>query len=98
MKIYKVKIGKENIITDWCTKINTELMYEAIQSLREESCKREIFGLFKVQESFYLVAHMEGDNIVPANPLREINVQHRAVMDECINSLVPIEVLYDLSI
>lgn len=96
MKIYQIKSGKAQIFKDWAQKINKELYTEAIKSLEEENVTREIFVMLEINDIHYVIGHMEGDNIVPSNVNREINLQHKQVMQECIEKVIPIEVLYDL--
>jgi L-rhamnose mutarotase len=95
MVIFKLKKGKVGEFKEWAEVLKTELYDEAIASLAEENCTHEIFELFQVNDEFYIVAHMEGENILPSNPEKEINIRHREVMKECIEKKIETETLYD---
>ncbi len=96
MKIFKLKADKVEKFRAWTAKVRTELHDEAVDTLQEEGCTHEIFELFEINGDMYVVAHMEGNNITPSNQEREINRTHRAIMQECIESVIPTQVLYDL--
>ena len=98
MKIFKLHQDKIEVFRNWAKQVNGELREEAILSLQEENCTREIFQLFKINDIYYAVAHMEGDNIIPANVEREINKKHHEVLRECIEKQISTETLYDLSV
>ncbi len=82
----------------WANEISTSLLNEAIESLKEEHCTREVFYTFAIGNDTYVVAHMEGENILPANLDRDINIKHRQIMTESIAQVVNLDLLYDISI
>lgn len=98
MKIYKLKPGKEVVFKNWTQQISTTYLHEAVESLKEENCTRELFIMFCIDNNYYVAAHMEGDNILPSNREREINITHKTTLAECVESVVPYESLFDISV
>jgi len=93
---YKIKEGKKDTFKEWCIKLNTTLRNEAIDTLREENATREGFKLFEINGEYYAMGYMEGENIIPSNQERSINIEHRKIMKECIEKQIKGEDLYDL--
>ena len=96
MRIYKLKPHKENILREWSRRLMTDLRPEAVASMREENCTREYFYLFCIGDTYYFAANMEGDNIIAASESLDINVQHKAILRECVEEKIELETLYDI--
>jgi len=99
MRLFKLKPEKLSVVKDWCEKINSELKKEALNSLAEENCTHEIFATFSLNNTHYLVAHMEPipeRELIPSNQNKEINKKHREILKESIEEEIPLETLYDL--
>lgn len=73
----------------------SDLNEQARETLREENCTREYFFLFKIGETYFAVGNMEGENIIPPTD-RDINRQHKAVMQECFEEKIELQEVYDL--
>lgn len=97
MKIYKIKIEKVSLLRNWGKQLQNELKNEAIDTLREENCTRELFVIFEDAGQWYLVAHMEGGPFNSSTD-REINRIHKQIMHETIDRVMESEVLYDVSV
>lgn len=95
LKVYKVKPGKASVLLAWGARLMSDLHSEALETLNEEHCTRESFFLFKINETYFAVANMEGDSISPAVG-REINAQHKAVLRECLEEKIELQEVYDL--
>lgn len=95
--LLKIKSGKEEIWENWCKKINGELHIEAIESLREEKVKQELVISFKIEDSTYSLAFIEGEGL-PSNLNREINTLHKKIKSECIESVSDAHLLYNVNL
>lgn len=96
MKIFKLKKDKVEKFKEWTHLLNTTLRDEAMLSLKEENCSRELIQFFEIQGEFYIATHIEGEDIVPSNKEREINKRHIEIMKECIEEKIATETLYDI--
>jgi hypothetical protein len=97
INFFKIKQGKKATLAEWCERLNTTLRTEAIETLKEEGIKREIFRLYEIDGQDYLMTYEEADGEpTGANILKEINKQHRAILDECIEKRMPGKNLYDI--
>lgn len=94
--VFKIKEGKEVVWKDWSLKIENELKEEAVETIREESCEREISMMFKIDDVWYAILAGDGE-CLPANMDREINKKHREIKRECFEKRIDIETLYDLN-
>lgn len=97
MKIFRLRKDKVELFKSWAQEVSTSLLYESLEALKEENCTREIFIMFNIGQDTYIAAHMEGDDIVPSNAERSINIKHKEIMKECVDAVVDYDVLYDLS-
>jgi len=97
MKIYKIKKDQENKFLEWGEKLSNEFKEEAIQSLREENCTREMFYLFKIGEDYFAAGHMEGSNIKPSTDT-ELNREHKKILKECLDDSITLSEVYNLKI
>lgn len=68
---------------------------EAEETLREEHCTHEWLRIFQIGEDWYAAGYMEGE-VHPANQDRELNRHHRRILQECFETEIPSEVVYDL--
>lgn len=97
MKVFQLKPGFQDVVLGWGKKLMGEHKQEALESLREEQCSRELGFLFKIGGQWYMVGHMEGNNILPATD-RPLNRKHQALLRECILCEVPLVEVYDLKV
>lgn len=97
MKCFKLKPGTEKILKDWGVQLQTALLTEALESLRQENCTHEVLKLFKIKNEYYVIGYMEGDDMLPAQD-SEINTKHKAILKQCLGEEVELEVVYDLKL
>lgn len=95
MKLFKLKKGKEQDLLDWGRELSGPLKDEAIITLQEENCTRESSYMFKVGDDYYLIGHMEGENLQKPSD-RKINQRHRHILEDCIEEEVDLTIVYDL--
>ena len=98
MKIFKLHNEKVETLLGWGKEVQLKHLDEALESLKEENCSREIFEVFEAEGQWYLVAHMEGENILPANLDRELNQRHREKIMDCIQEKLETIQVYDLKV
>ena len=98
MKIFKLHNEKIDKLLSWGKEVQLKHLDEALESLKEENCSREIFEVFEAEGQWYLAAHMEGENISPANLDRELNQRHRAIIMDCIQERLETTQVYDLKV
>ncbi|HET8574891.1 MAG TPA: DUF6176 family protein [Candidatus Paceibacterota bacterium] len=95
MKIFKIKEGKLEQWKQWCKELETSRRGEAIETLRDEGVTREGCLLFQIGTDNYVVGFAEG-NPHPSDPTLSINQEHKRHREECLESVVSTQVLYDL--
>lgn len=96
MRVFKLHNDKVETLLAWGAEVQLKHKPEALDSLREENCTREIFQVFEGNGQWFLICHMEGENLLPANMEKELNQKHREVIMSCIDRPVESEVVYDL--
>ncbi|PJE64270.1 MAG: hypothetical protein COU90_03575 [Candidatus Ryanbacteria bacterium CG10_big_fil_rev_8_21_14_0_10_43_42] len=97
IKLYKVKEGKEQTLTDWGNTLMNERKDEAIATLKEEQCLREFLTMFTIDNSSYIAIIMQGDNILPSTN-KEINQTHKKIIRECTDGEITLRTLYDIRV
>ena len=94
MNIYKLRNNKIDTFKEWCRYLNTipELVGE---ELKHENCSREFFHIIKIEDSYYAIGHMEGQNIQKARD-NKLNNMHKSTLKECFEERIEFEILYDI--
>lgn len=94
--LYKVKEGKLDTLKEWSLDLQKRLP-EALETMRQENVRREVFRLFKHQNNWFAVGLQElsGEH-KKADMSVELNRKHAEVLKECLEGLVG-EVLYDFN-
>lgn len=92
MKLYKLK--NFNKLKNWGKFLHAN--EKTVKKLLEaENATREYFYAFKINGEFYAIAGMEGKDFKPA--IRHfINKKHKAILEECLEEVLPIKKIYDL--
>lgn len=93
-KLFKIKEGKQAQWENWCKTLSTDKKLEAMETLKQEQVKREIFLVFPN----YTVGIMEGENILPSDPNGLLNQEHKRQMSECLEAISKGTVGYDLMV
>lgn len=86
-RIYRIKKGKLSRWHAWCTKLNTSLRKEALQTLREENIAYEFFITEELFGEYYAIGVAitpDGKNPRKANDGIPINEEHRSIKRECL--------------
>lgn len=91
--LYKIKKGKEDTWRTWCAYLSNQARDEAIETLKLEKATIEIFSMFAIDGRYYTV----GVGDMKERSYDPLSVRHREVIDECLERLDPVEVLYTLS-
>ncbi len=97
MHLFKLKKGKEQLLLEWGARLMGEFRTEALISLSEENVTREIVYMFHIGDDCYAIGHMEGENMRPANTDRSLNIRHKEVLRECIDSKIELNRVYEIS-
>lgn len=82
--VIKIKEGKLETWKDWCHQIQTEFKKEARETMREEKCEQELFGIFQINNSWYTIGIGEGE-CLPSNKATELNQIHQEKKKECLD-------------
>ena len=96
LRVHKLKKDKVKTFLDWAKRLSTDLAEEARLSIIEEQVIHEHFGMVEIAGEFYLVSNMEGENILPPNLDRPINVEHRKILKDCTDVIIPVDVIIDI--
>lgn len=95
----KVREGKLDQWRDWCIQLATSRRAEAIESLADEHVLQEMCILFMVEGTPYVLGYMESDSreeILASLVDKEINIEHRKQLKECLEGKYLQEELYNI--
>ena len=98
-RIFKVREGKLDKITEWFTLLRTTRSKEAVATFECEGVSREVWALFKgIDGNHYVIGLNEAEGIPQKGDLSiQINQEHRAMKEECLEPISdPGKVLMDL--
>ncbi len=95
MKLYKLKNDKKEIFLNWGILLQTTYFDEVQETLKQENCTKELFNIFELNNEFYVIVHMEGDNFNKPE-LSELNIKHKQVLKECFDSSIHLEEVYNI--
>lgn len=98
MTLFKIQENKKDILLAWGARLMSDLSVEATQALIEENATKEFAYMFSINNKWYVFAHTDGENIIPANPNREINVEHKKILNECLGEKIPLTKVYSLKV
>ncbi|MBI3337117.1 MAG: hypothetical protein HY005_00635 [Candidatus Staskawiczbacteria bacterium] len=93
--LFKIKEGKLDKWFEWGKLLTTKYREEAIETLKEEGLNYEAFCVFKIEEEYYTISMIEGEE-KPTNMDRELNQKHKETKKECLEYIGPIEKVYEL--
>ena len=99
-KVFKIKPEKFSTWQAWCNRLNAELYKEAQATLRQEGLLFEYFINFEINDEYFTLGAGISDHLKIKNSdmLRAINVQHKKVMQECLELLGEAEYAYFISV
>ncbi len=93
-KVFKVREGKFEKWKAWCFELQNILHHEAISTLKEERVMQEGCMAFEINGACYVIGFMEGKHMPAA--AKDINIQHRAMIKECLERICEAKTLYHL--
>lgn len=95
--LFKIKEGKLEQWKDWSAYLLAHADEVRATMLYEKS-NREMFTLFTIGDSHYVVGHGEFfDEPVRADMTVPLNIEHRKNMSECLERVGRGEVLYEIT-
>lgn len=80
---------------NWGTKLMGEYNAEALLTLAEEKVLEEHMFLLQIEEKWFLAFFSRGENL-PANIERQLNRQHRSLLEESVIHSYTVKLLYSL--
>jgi hypothetical protein len=95
MKLYKLKQDKKEIFLNWGILLQTKYLAEVKETLKQENCTKELFNFFELNNEFYVIGHMEGDNFVKPE-LTELNIQHKQILKDCFEASIELKEVYNI--
>jgi len=98
--LLKIKQGKLQEWEKWCSKLSTEYLESARETIVEENLIRESCRIFQEGDQSYVVYihETEGDaySKLPANMSNPLNVEHFRKFHECLEKIPLTSVAYDI--
>lgn len=93
--LFRIKNEKKDIWYAWCRKISTVLKESAKKTLEDEEVIQEIALGFDFEGDSFVIGYAEGE-MLPANQKLNINVEHKAMKEECLEMIGSVDILYSL--
>jgi len=86
----KIKEGKEKKLRAWAQELQTRRRAEALETLRAENIYEETMRIVELEGAKYCLMFVDSRNkkLLPSDPSVPINVEHRAIIKDCIEKWI----------
>lgn len=88
-RLYKVKVGKLEVLKNWFDVLNKERRMEALATFAFENISREVFVIFSGDngENFVVGFNEVIGELRSSDPNVKINQEHKKILQECLEPI-----------